>query len=509
MTIGAMSTRGIYWVVGVISLVLSLVICAQQAVVNPDAICYLLSANEVGAAGLSAAMHLCGQAAWPFYSVMVYAFSKVSFLSVTTSAYILDAVLTSITVLSFVKIVEALGGTRRVMWLAAFAILSAHQFNSVRQYIVRDHGFWAFYLLSVVFLLSFLNKQSLKTALGFGVSLAFASLFRIEGAVFLALLPMLALAGNGSLRVRATRWLMLNSVGIAAVLVVSAWVLMHPQQSLDKLGRLPELLNQFFGGFAVISERFVTAKTALIQHLLPYEAARDAGMVWAAVMIALYFANIINNLSWVATLLVCYAWLSGVTSQFTRHAKFTLFGYLAINLTVMAIFFAERMFFSKRYLIALTLILLLWVPFALDKLLRSPHARQRVIAYLAMIALFASSLGVVTNSGASKNYLRDAGEWLAANVSANDGFYANDIQLAYYSKLYGNDIFAVMRKNDDINVVQAAKWQPYTYAALRLTKNKPNHFAGVIKHNRARIVKQFQNQSGDQVIIYKIPRQVG
>ena len=75
------------------------------------------------------------------------------------------------------------------MWFALGVILLSHQFNSVRQYIVRDHGFWAFYLVSLYFLLKYVEDVSWKNALAWSASLLMATLFRIEGAIFLLTLP--------------------------------------------------------------------------------------------------------------------------------------------------------------------------------------------------------------------------------------------------------------------------------------------------------------------------------
>jgi hypothetical protein len=500
------SSRTVYLAAGLISLLLSAWICLQQTVVNPDAVCYLLSAKEMGSAGISAAMHLCGQASWPFYSALIFFFAKYSIFSITTSAYILDSLLTLITVLSFVMLAESLGGTRRVLWLAAFVILSAHQFNSIRQYIVRDHGFWAFYVLSILMLLRFMQQSSLKNALGFSASLAVAALFRIEGAVFLAVLPFVTFCNAGSLRSRCVAWLKLNAASLTVVLVAGIWMLTHPQQTLDKLGRVPELLNQFVHGFAIIGERFITTKEALIHYVLPQEAARDAGTVWISVLVGLYLLNIINNLSWVTLALVIYACVSGVVANFSRSGKVVLGAYLFVNVVITAAFFAERMFFAKRYLIAMGLILLLTVPFALEKLLTRPlGSRQRFTAYAAMLILFISTLGVFF-PGTSKNYVRQAGDWLATNVPAHDKLYTNDVQLAYYSKQYGNQLYTELQEANNSDAALQNGLQHYDYAALRMTKNKDSRVAAMLNAEHAIIVQQFSNKNGDQVIVYKISK---
>ena len=499
--------RALYLIAGVISVVLSCWITWHQVIVNPDAICYLLSANEIGQSGLHSAMQLCGQAAWPFYSALIFFFSKYSLLSVTASAYLLDACFTLMTVLTFIAIVQMLGGTRRVLWLAAFVILSAHQFNSVRQYIVRDHGFWAFYLISILFMLRFLRDTSIKSALGFSASLLVAALFRIEGAVFLALLPFLVFFNQGDWRERSLAFLKLNILAGCAVGAVLLWVLLHPQAPQEKLGRAPELLNQALHGFAYVAERFQASKTDMMQHILPMEATRDAGMMWAIALVVLFFINIINNLSWVATALIIYAWLSGVAAKFSRAGKLVLWGYLLVNVIICAVFFAQRLFFSKRYLIAMSLVLLLWVPFALDKLLRErAGSRRRYAAYFAMAALFVSSLGVVADTGTSRNYLREAGSWLSVNIPADARLYSNDVQLAYYSQHYGREIYAAMRVNKDIDALLQNQLQHYDYVALRSGNHKDARVAMRMNDMHAQVVKDFANQFGNHVTIYKIPR---
>lgn len=497
--------RKIYLLAGVISVLMSCWISMRQGIINPDAICYLLGADTFGQSGVHAAMRLCGQATWPFYSVLIYFFSKLGFLSLTTSAYVLDGLFTLVSVLSFIAIVQALGGNRRVLVLAAFVILSAHQFNAVREYIIRDHGFWAFYLLSLLFLLRFLRDGRLINALCFGASLMIATLFRIEGSAFLAVLPFLAFLNGGKIRKRISAFLQLNIVTAAVVASAVLWLLAHPQASVEKMGRVPELFNHMTHGLAIAAERFQATKTALVQFVLPHEAARDAGMVWAATLVVLFLLNIVNNLSVAGTALVIYAWMSGVSANFSRAGKLVLWGYLFINIVIAAMFFVERLFFSKRYLIAMTLVMLVWVPFALDKLLRDRHERRwRYAAIAVMTVFFASSLGVVLNTGTSKIFVREAGDWIASNVPPEAKLYSNDLQLAYYSRHYGSKIYSEMGVNRNVDAALQNHLQEYDYAALR-SNIKDQRVAEFMRTNHALVIKEFNNKHGDHVVIYQVP----
>ncbi len=454
--------RTIYLAAGLISLMLSAWLASQLDIINPDAICYVLSAKQAGESGVSAAMHLCGQASWPFYSLLIYAFSKISSLSLVTSALTLNATFTLVSVLTFLAIVARLGASRRVMWLAAFVILTAHQFNSVRDYIIRDHGFWAFYLLSLYSLLRFMQEKKLLFALAFGASMATAALFRIEGAVFLLLLPLMTFLQTATLRTRVSDFIKLNLIGLAAGCVLAVFVMTHPA-SLEKLGRLPELFNQALHGITTVRDMFHMAVNSLRLHLLPQEAARDAGMIWLSVLVVMFFWNILSNLSLIAAALFIYALYSGAVAHFSRAAKLVLGSYILLNMMIGAAFFAQRLFFSKRYLIALTLVFLLYVPFALDKLFSAKRLEKRWLALAAMVILFGASLGVFLNLGTSKLFIRDAGSYVAETLPANARLYVNDIQLGYYTGRDSYQLFANSRRQHEANY--KIDWQAYDYYA--------------------------------------------
>lgn len=488
------------------SLLLSGWIAYRETVINPDAICYLVSAQAVGELGVSGAMHLCGQAIWPFYSVVIYAFVQLTHLSYPVAAYCLDGFFTLVSVLAFILIVKALGGSRRVLWLAAGVILLSHQFNSVREYIIRDHGFWAFYLCSLLFLLHYFARPRLITALAWSASLFIATLFRIEGAIFLLVLPLLSwCVVHHSWRQRARSFITLYLPVILAVLAIGLWLLLHPQQTLDKLGRIGEVIQQLQHGLLQMMLRFQQAKSALGQYVLGKEAAGQEGLIFMLALIAWYGIEVTGNLSWIYAALVLYAW-QRKTSPFTGSALLVLGAYLVVNVGVTFGFLMEHLFLSKRYLIALSLVLMLWVPFALDDLLqRYASMRHRLFLYAAVLFIFISSLGGVVDFGYSKSYLHQAGDWIASNVPAEAKLYANDYQLMYYSQHFGRDIFAKQRLYTQPGVIAHGQWKHYDYLALRSDKRHMDSLAPVLTEiSQLKPVQMFSNKRGDQVVIFKV-----
>jgi hypothetical protein len=156
--------KKLYGISALLSLVISWFVCSQKTVINPDAICYLSSAEILLQSGLHQAMHLCPQAIWPFYSTAIAFFASFTHLDFTTSAFALDAVFSALTVCFFVAIVFELGGSVRTGWFAAATILAAHHFNLLRQEIIRDHGFWCGYLFSFYLFLRFCRDPRWRIA---------------------------------------------------------------------------------------------------------------------------------------------------------------------------------------------------------------------------------------------------------------------------------------------------------------------------------------------------------
>src|SRR5438093_978848 len=108
--------KSLYFFAIAVSILLSYWINSHQILINPDAICYLLSAKAVES-GIHGAMQLCGQANWPFYSIFIYGFAYLTHLDYTIAAYVLDGILSFLSVITFILIVKELGGSRSVLWI--------------------------------------------------------------------------------------------------------------------------------------------------------------------------------------------------------------------------------------------------------------------------------------------------------------------------------------------------------------------------------------------------------
>ncbi len=434
--------------------------------------------------------------------MLIYGIAETTKLSYITSAFFLNGLFSLISVLVFVSIVQLLGGTRRVLWLAAATILLAHEFNAVREYVIRDHGFWAFYLLSIACLIRFFRTTQWRDALLWLATLVMATLFRVEGVIFILLMPFSALFYTKN---RLRLFLQLNTMTIVVSVGLAIYIFIHHGVVYE--GRLAEIQYQFLHGVSALLENFHAKANALGTYVLSVFSARDANVVLVLLLAVWYIVSVMTNLSLIYSGLVGYAWWNKLLST-DKAGRIVLWGYILINVVITAAFLINFMFLSKRYLIALSLPLMLWVPFALDHLIKQ-HYQRRWLLPVIILCMLASALGGIFDFGYSKTYIRDAGLWLRNNTAANATICSNDFQAMFYSDHLGNTIFDKKSVFSDVSLLTQGKWQQCDYVALHTNAKQydgPVNALITEIQTKSQSTQVFANKRGDKVVIYKVSR---
>lgn len=501
------------------SLFLSFILCWHGFFLNPDGVCYLSSAAIFHQSGLTAAMHACNQANWPFYAVLIDIVTHLTNGFYLNASYYIDAIFTAATVLIFLLIVQALKGNTRVLWFAAFVILFSHSFDVLRIEVIRDHGYWAFYLASLYAMLRYFQRPSVLAAFLFGCLIFIASLFRIEGLVFVVLLPFVALIMDKSRGNRLLNFVTLNAFNLLLLLSFTMILEFHPHifQERYGLGRLPEFYNQLHQGVNLLHERFLTAKSLLQTALLPVDGNHDAALLVIFVFLAWYFYSIITCLSLVYTGFLIYTWTNSVILD--RRFSKVLFAYLAINIVITIIFLGENLFLSSRYTMALILTLMLWVPFGLDRWLTELSYRKTKMQkgwYAVFYSLMAYTLIAMIfglyHAVHSKNHLFNASQWLQNEIPFSSSIYSNDNVLSYFAHHEMPDSSDTRRPVESMNTFFSKQWKTYDFIAIHV-KNiqraaaEKEYFLKLTQALNIRPIKIFTNHHGDDVYIYKISRQ--
>ena len=327
-----------------------------------------------------------------------------------------------------------------------------------------------------------------------------ATLFRIEGAVFLLIMPFIVwFDGSSTYLVRTKKFIQLNNITIVAGLLVCIWLFLHPEMSA---GRLNDLQFQLLHGVSKLVDNFQLQADNLGKYVLSVHAVKDASLILFCMLMTWYVVSIMINLSFIYSLLAVYAWRKKliVVEKATLRV---LWWYLILNLVFTVAFLFEYMFLSKRYLIALSLVFMLWVPFALDNLLQKwPQKKWATIAAFTLI--FISSLGGIFEFGHSKKYIHDAGVWLDQHTPSNATIYSNDNLVMYYSHRFGNALFEKVQEFREPSAIAQGKWKEYDYLALRVNKKATSGDQDFITLIDRKPVMIFSNKRGDEVRIYQL-----
>src|SRR5690606_15404520 len=204
-----------------VSILLSVWLTYSDNVINGDGILYLKSAEAFADGDWRQGVTIYR---WPLYAALIGALHYVSGLDTDIVAYVVNGALYAVVVWTFLSIVKLFGADRRTLWIAAILILALPSLNSYRAFVIRDVGYWAFYLVGLLAFFKFQLTPRLRLALGFGLAMTVATLFRIEGIAFLLFMPLVVLWDAGiSHRERLARLAKLNIVLLVNAVVGAAW----------------------------------------------------------------------------------------------------------------------------------------------------------------------------------------------------------------------------------------------------------------------------------------------
>ncbi len=489
-----------------ISTLLSLWVSFTGGIVNFDGILYLSVAEHLAQGDFVAASKLYN---WFFYSLLIAGVSKLTTLSLETSAYLLTAFFSAFLTYAFLGCVRLLGGTKQVLLWAALVIIIHPVFMEARSEILRDHGYWSFYLLSVLFFLRFYENPVWCYAFWWGISMVVASLFRIEGLLFLTLLPTILLFKRGvPWSIRAYHFGQAHVLNILLILLVIVFNIYDPQEHLLDQGRLgdPFILWQKF--HAVLSGSLAGKKEVLEKLLLPY--SDDYAM---PVLMAIPFIILADKL--LSTLTPMYAVaLSWHPFRYAKSLRKNILPVLVwivvLNFGMLIVLLFVDFFIQKRFVFPLGLIFLLPLPFIMNwyferwKILQETSKKSRWFLYPVLITLlFYLADGLFTFPGYSQYFIKDAGLWLRHNIPAQASLYTNNPKIYYYSgHMTGYWERGIPRNKLSRELLQKAPWQDKEYVVLWANHKTKLAISEISAEIGSLPVKIFQNGRNDRVIIY-------
>ncbi len=453
----------IYGVVA--SILFSITVVLQHDLLNDDGVLYVGVAKLLQNGQFSDAVALYG---WPFFSLLIAAVDLVTGVGLDASAYILITLFDALLLVAFILIVKELGGDARVQIAAVVVIFSLAYMNENRADVIRDHGYWACYLLSLLLYLKFYKSPGLWLALGWSTAILLGALFRIEGFVVWAAMPLVMLIRKDTslgAKIKRLFQLYLLHLVIGIALASYLWVTRDDSIFATRLGDFKLLFENLLNGFGVDMESRISAlKTGVLDTRYSSDFAVSSIV---GIILIILGSKIITTITtpYLGAFLVpsLRARLKELDSGLIRVIVWSG----VISLLVVLSILIPRFFLSARWVLSFALTLLLFAPFLLVQALENWESnkagrRKRVTAvYLAfgLFILYGFLDGLISTSP-SKSYVKESGIWIKQNLDKGNKVYANDSRILHYAGLY--------KKRGGYGVIRPKRWVKYDYLAIKM-----------------------------------------
>ncbi len=414
-----------------ISIALSFWAVYVDPIINPDALIYLSAADEFKHGNFANAFELYK---WPFYSFLIAGIEALLGVSAQNAAYTVNAIMHAFAMLGFLACVQALGGNKRTIIIAALVILFFPSFNKYRSFIIRDVGFLAFYLWSLYHLFLAVKIDQINRFIYAFILMVIATLFRIEGVALLVIVPSYLLYAKSNSKNARIFWLAVTIVGSLLLFFgISIWLFGGQAQ-----GTQPGILGVIQGSMDQLTASLEFKLRVIRQQLLNEFSFKVAPAVLIITVICISIYEPLRRLAYIFAFFSWHALKKRLVLQNseTRHVFYVL---CLIQLILLFLFTLINMFLVSRHTMALTLTILILAPFSLEyfyakwKMRRDNHIGALRWTFPVLLVIFLGlaidGLDLKTN----KLEIKEAGKWLSTQVEDNSYIYSNDALILHYA----------------------------------------------------------------------------
>lgn len=488
-----MSTeRSVYLAAIAFSLALSVWCGYAQQIPNPDALYYLRAAELFHAGQWQQGIALYR---WPFLSLGIAGTMALTGTSAQVAAQIVNALLDCATVVIFIALVRRLAsetGARSIAGWAALIIILHPKLATLRSAVVRDHGYYTFFLLTLYLVVRDhqLPRAWIKPAIM--CAIATAALFRLEALLLAVVVPAFYLMAETSAARR--RFLAVSAVLLAGLLlavVYAIWSGLMMVPGAHSGGLEADLL----GRFREIGEAMRTRAARLSEAVPPI---RNAGAVaYIGFAVAALADALLRALSIPLAILALFAFtprrlLSGFATRFVLW-------FAGWQVALLLGFVLVSFFMDWRFAMVFALIMTIPVTFTVAEVAALWRARLPGYRVLFPIVLLAVVIPWILEAPrlSRLEYLRDAGHWISHNLPPNAKVLTNDGRIAYFSgRAFQSEIMLRSAAETTDRTVDEVD-----YVAVEGARNAPPSF--VTRDLQSRMIATIDGANNRSVFIYK------
>jgi hypothetical protein len=468
----------IYLLAGLASFILTLIMLSYNQPFNKDGILYLKTAEVFAKHGVRVALSFHDNN-WIFYSVLIALTSKLTTLSFLHAAYLLDAILDAATIVLFITLIKELGGSRKIQIISALVILLFPHINFYRHNILRGHGYYLFALLAILFLIRFYKNDKWRDTIGWGIAITLATLFRIEGAVLACFLPLVLIFKPDLKFLHKIKYIL--KAYIIQIIILILIISYVAYSGSSQLSRLSEFTGQLSHGFQNTWDALQNASHIITTQVLGFHLFRY-GMAYflTGALVAVYIGFLLSTIGLLYLILSIYSIAKKIVMADWSAKAVWLYSIL-LNIIITAIFLCQRLYLTERYVTLLCLLLLMTIPFALERIYKS-----RWFVIVAIMLIY-TAVGSIYNFGPSKTYVVKAGQWINNNTPPTAKLYSTNIQCSYYAHRQTEE-----HPNKKTNY--------FVFDIARHDKKSEKKLLAALK---LKPIKEFHNSRGNKILIFK------
>jgi len=401
----------------------------QHGWINPDTVLYLEQGRLFALGEWRQAVNVFN---WPLYGACIAAVHKITSFNIHQSAQLLNMLFFGIATFSFLSIIKLADGNNRTLLLGAALLFSSQYIvGDALEMLMRDQGFWAFYLTAILFFIRYCLHQKFTDALLWQVSIIIATLFRIEAILYLILLPLFYIALNaGSLKQRIAKIFNSYSLSIFAGIIITIILATQPESTMSQFGRLDEVFTSDL--FQKVTGKLTTQAAVMGEKVLGRYLDDFAVQGLLLTFIYVIIAKIISTTGLITTLLsISSIWPND--HKIATIPRQTFLSVLAIALLASFLIIMKVFVLSGRYVIALSLILILLASFALSDLSSRKEKKLKIVFSILCLII---CLGLVKNILPKRdgyNYRQDAISWLQQHNQNKAPVFYDESRLRYFA----------------------------------------------------------------------------
>jgi len=476
----------------------------QHGWINPDSVLYFESARLFAGGQWREAIQVWN---WPLYPVLIAAVHKATGLGIHISAQVLNVLFFGITAFSFTQIIRLAGGRQLTMAAGALILFSSQYIvGDVLEMLMRDEGFWAFYLSGLVFFIRFYQQLRFRDAVLWQLCAITATLFRIEAITYLVLLPSLFLFSfSFTIKERIRYFFIGHALNIFLALILVVAVVLHGDVSIKSFGRLQEVFT--LNLYDELTRKLLSKAAIMSDEVLGKYLEEFAVQGLLLTFLYVIFVKSISTAGFANLLMAAFSVKN--RNALVDSKAYSALSYAAlISLTNMALIITKVFVLSSRYVVGLAFVLMIFASFQFASILKHhlPVKSSR-FKWLAMALVVFMLLGLIKNvlpKSEGYNYMQDAAAWVKANNTENKPVFSDESRIRYYMgsafvRSYGEN-WKMVTNEMDSSAIQNYEFLLISHSAKHPEREKV--IAGKLPQFKE--VKRFDGiKSKKSIVIYQ------